>query len=127
MIILDASVLIAHLDDRDVQHERARSALDAHAMDPFGASVVTLAQTLVSPARSHRTTQATGALSLVGVVAIPVDETAPTRLAELRAETDLRLPDCCVLLAAQDSGASTVLTFDERLSSEAQRLGFATP
>lgn len=50
---------------------------------------------------------------------------APVRLATLRAETGLKLPDCCVLLAAQDAGAEAVLTFDEPLGREVERLGLS--
>ena len=53
---------------------------------------------------------------------IPLGADAPTRLARLRAETGLKLPDCCVLLAAQDASASSVLSFDDRLSAAAERL-----
>jgi hypothetical protein len=35
----------------------------------------------------------------------------------------LKLPDCCVLLAAEDGRADAVLTFDDRLRRAAKRLG----
>jgi predicted nucleic acid-binding protein len=44
-------------------------------------------------------------------------------LATLRAETGLKLRDCCVLLAARDSSASDVLTSDERLAKAAAGRG----
>lgn len=40
--------------------------------------------------------------------------------------THLKLPDCCVLLAAQDKHADAILTFDDRLGREAERLGFGS-
>jgi rRNA-processing protein FCF1 len=43
-------------------------------------------------------------------------------LAELRAETGLKLPDCCVSRAAQQSGAA-ILTFDHRLGADARERG----
>jgi predicted nucleic acid-binding protein len=46
----------------------------------------------------------------------------PVRLALLRAETGLKLPDCCVLLAAEQSGAA-VATFDDRLAGAVTRRG----
>jgi hypothetical protein len=58
----------------------------------------------------------------VSEIALPAD--AAPRLASLRAETHLTLPNCCVLLAAQAAGAGLVLTFDDRLTREASRLGF---
>lgn len=47
---------------------------------------------------------------------------ASLRLAQLRARTGLRLPDCCVLLAAETSQA-TVVTLDRRLAAAASSSG----
>jgi hypothetical protein len=41
----------------------------------------------------------------------------------LRAGSGLKLPDCWVLLAAQDARAEAVLTFDDALAREVDRLG----
>lgn len=49
---------------------------------------------------------------------------AAVRLASLRATTRLKLPDCCVVLAAQQHAAA-VLTFDGRLAAASERLGVA--
>jgi predicted nucleic acid-binding protein len=49
---------------------------------------------------------------------------AAERLAALRVATELKLPDCCVLLAAEDAQAR-LLTFDARLAREAGRRGLA--
>jgi predicted nucleic acid-binding protein len=57
------------------------------------------------------------------VAEIPLGHEAPSRLAALRAGSGLKLPDCCVLLAAQDAEAEAVLTFDDALAREAERLG----
>jgi len=35
----------------------------------------------------------------------------------------LTMPDCCVLLAAQEAAAEGVLTFDDALAREVERLG----
>jgi len=43
----------------------------------------------------------------------------------VRAETALRLPDCGVLLAVQDAAAKALVTFDERLRTQAARRGIA--
>ncbi len=37
---------------------------------------------------------------------LPFPADAAVRLAQLRATTDLKMPDCCVLLVAEDAGAS---------------------
>ena len=124
MIVLDASVLIAHFDERDAHHERAGRALLDVAGEPLGAGPLTLAEVLVGPARHGRLATAAAALSALGVREVALGPDAPTRLARLRTETGLKLPDCCVVLAAQDAAAATVLSFDERLRRVATDLGF---
>lgn len=125
MIVLDASVLIAHLDDTDDHHARASRVLLAVAGRALRASTVTLAEVLVGPARADRLGAATGALTTMGVEEVRLADDAATRLAQLRAATSLKLPDCCVLLAALDADAD-VRTFDERLAAAARHLGVAT-
>ena len=124
MIVLDASVLIAHLDERDAQHERAVEHLLAVAGEPFACSPITRAEVLVGPARLERANDAATALAALGVDDVALGSDAPLRLARLRVDTNLKLPHCCVLLTAQDAAASRILTLDDRLAREAARLGF---
>jgi len=121
VIVLDASVLIAHLDRNDALHVRAEAALDEAATEPFGSSTISLAEVLVGPARRDQLGAAQAAIEALGVTEIPLGADAPARLARLRAETGLKLPACCVLLAAQDAGATGILSFDDRLSTAAGR------
>ena len=123
MIVVDASVLIAHLDEQDALHARAGDALLAAADRRLGCSPITLAEVLVGPARRDRLDAARGAVAELDVEEIPLGENAPARLAALRAGSGLKLPDCCVLLAAQDAAAEAVLTFDDALAREVERLG----
>lgn len=125
MIVLDASVLIAHLDGDDQHHANAQSLLEANSQEPLGASPITLAETLVSPARAGRLPDAETALQQLGVDELALGESAPGRLAQLRTDTGLKLPDCCVLLAAQDHDAN-VASFDTDLLKAAHKLGLAT-
>lgn len=130
MIVLDASVLIAHLDRSDARHERATELLLDLADCQLGASPLTLAEVLVGPARVGRTEVAVELLDELGLDPVSLDRASSLRLAQLRASTGLRLPDCCVLLAAQTS-AATVATFDRRLAAAAveagvEIIGFAT-
>jgi predicted nucleic acid-binding protein len=121
VIVVDASVLIAHLDEHDALHDRAVEALLASAEQPLACSPITLAEVLVGPARAGRLPDARSAISGLGVAEIPLGDDAAGRLAELRAETALKMPDCCVLLAAEDGQAEAVLTFDDRLARAAER------
>jgi predicted nucleic acid-binding protein len=119
VIVVDASVLIAHLDERDALHAQAVEELLAVVEQPLACSPITIAEALVGPARAGRLDEARAALTTLGVREVSLGPDAAARLAALRAETGLKLPDCCVLLAAQDAGAAGVLTFDERLVREA--------
>ncbi|MBS1862152.1 MAG: type II toxin-antitoxin system VapC family toxin [Actinobacteria bacterium] len=125
MIVLDASVLIAHLDERDAHHERATRLLADTGAEPLGVSTITLAETLVAPARTGRLADATSALVHLGVIELPPGMDAATRLAQLRSDTGRKLPDCCVLLAAQANGG-VIGSFDSALIGAATDLGLAT-
>lgn len=122
MIVLDASVLIAHLDAGDAHHALATKRLLEAADEPFGASTITLAEVLVGPIRAGRQAAADAALDALEVAELPLPPRAAARLALLRAETGLKLPDCCVLLVAEVADAG-VLTFDDRLARAAAALG----
>jgi len=81
---------------------------------------------LVGPARRGQIETAQAAIAVLGVDVIPFELEAPIRLAALRAETGLKMPDCCVLLAADAAAAEGVLTFDDALAREAERLGLGS-
>ena len=126
MIVLDASVLIGHLDARDPHHEKATKLLAESDAEPLGASAITLAETLVAPARARRLEEAKAVLERLGVKELGLGENAPSRLATLRAATGRKMPDCCVLAAAQRHEAS-VASFDGDLRKAARKLGGITP
>lgn len=119
MIVFDASFLIAYLDSDDAHHSLAEELLAAAADDEFGANSLTLAEVLVVPARDGQLEAAQTALRDLEVVELPFPADTAVRLALLRASAGLKMPDCCVLLAAADSGAA-VASFDDRLMRVAQ-------
>jgi len=85
---------------------------------------VTLAEVLVGPARAGRLADGIGALRGLEVAEEPLPHETPVELAELRAATGLRMPDCCVFLAALEVGAR-VASFDARLVKAAPGVGVA--
>lgn len=125
MIVLDAGVLIAHLDSADPHHAAARRLLEESDGTPLAASAITLAETLVSPARHGRLTEVESALHRLGVQELAIGGDAAARLATLRAGTRLKMPDCCVLLAALDREA-TLASFDSTLLAAARALKLET-
>ena len=122
MIVLDASVLIAHLDATDAHHERATELLVNTAAETLGASPLTLAEVLVGPARAGTIDAARAALTAMTIETVRLSDDAAIRLAVLRATSGLRLPDCCVLLAAETAHAD-VATFDDKLARAATEIG----
>ena len=122
MIVLDASVLIAHLDDRDIHHSAAEALLAVAATEDLLAHPVSLAEVLVAPVRLGRQDVVTAALAALEVAEWSPTSGEPLRLAELRVRTGLKLPDCCVLSAAL-STRSALATFDDRLAVAARELG----
>jgi predicted nucleic acid-binding protein len=125
VIVLDASVLIAHFEPADLHHDRATGLLLDHQVDEFAASVISLAEIYVGAARANRMTDVDRALARLNVAAVPLPATAARRLAEIRAATNLKLPDCCVIHAAEQHNA-TIATFDSALADQARRLNLST-
>jgi predicted nucleic acid-binding protein len=127
MIVLDASVVIAHLDANDAQHDRAGEVLRGAGAEVLAIHPITLAEVLVGPTRTGQQKVVLEALDLLDVEILGFgDHTAPVQLAELRATTRLKLPDCCVLHAAMEAGA-TIATFDLDLARAARERGLLSP
>jgi predicted nucleic acid-binding protein len=122
MIVLDASVLIAFLNLADQHHGRAIEIMTAEASGGFGLHRLTLAEVLVGGVRVGRANQMLADLRAVGVVPLEPAPNEPLILAELRATTGLRMPDCCVLAAALHHTVP-LATFDAALGSVAESLG----
>ncbi len=119
VIVLDASVLIAYLDCDDNHHAAAATLLAGAIDDDLGANPLTLAEVLVVPLRDGRLELAQTALRDLEVDELRFPPDTAARLAQLRVSTGLKMPDCCVLLAAEDAGA-TVASFDDRLVRTAE-------
>ncbi len=122
MMVIDASVLIAYLDSNDAHHTRAEGLLAREIDDDFAANTLTLAEVLVMPARERRIETAREALEGLEVTELAFPGDAALKLAQLRAGTTLKMPDCCVLLAAEEVRAR-VATFDARLRASAEDRG----
>lgn len=125
LIILDASVLIAYLDSDDAQHQLAEELLAREIDDDFAADPLTLAEVLVIPARDGRLGQVQAALHDLDVQELPFAADGAVKLALLRADTGLKMPDCCVLLAAE-TAVARVASFDDRLIRTADARNLAT-
>jgi predicted nucleic acid-binding protein len=125
VIVLDASVVIGHLDATDAHHRAATALLLAAGTDDLVVHPLTLAESLVSAARAGRLTEVVDDLRRLRIRQSEMDADQPLRLATLRAETRLKLPDCVVLDTAQQSNAA-LATFDDTLRATATELGVRT-
>ena len=122
MIVLDASVIIAFLNPSDLHHMRAAQVLSEHTAAGLRMHQITLAEVLVDAVRTGRGAQLFDDILSLGVVTHEPGASEPLILAELRATTGLRMPDCCVLAVAQQA-TLPIATFDDRLARAAQGLG----
>ncbi|MGH3274531.1 MAG: type II toxin-antitoxin system VapC family toxin [Streptosporangiaceae bacterium] len=119
MITLDASVVIAHLHPRDPHHQAATAYLRGSAGDGFLIHALNLAEVLVGGVRAGREQEMLRDLQAIGIrVADRIDD-EPLRLARLRVDSGLKLPDCCALDTAMLT-KSTLATFDDTLAKAAR-------
>jgi toxin FitB len=123
--ILDASVLIAYFGPEDAHTDLAIALLEQAG--ELAASTITFAEVLVGATRLGRDQEQLAALDDLGVAEVPILAGGAAALAELRVATGLRMPDCCVLHAAEMTHAAEVATFDEQLAKAARQRGFGIP
>jgi predicted nucleic acid-binding protein len=122
VIVLDASVLIGYLDTQDAHHDRATALLTREIDDDFAVNLLTLTEILVMPTRAGQRERVLGILTDLEVETLQFPQGSAVTLAQLRAETMLKMPDCCVLLSALDQQAR-LASFDDRLMKAAQDRG----
>lgn len=113
LIVLDASVVIAHLDPNDGLHSAATEALLEYAADDLRLPASAYAESLVDPARKGRLDEARRAIGELHLQIVPLDGAQAERAANLRArERGLRLPDALVLACGEQLSADVVVTAD---------------
>ncbi|MCL2736303.1 MAG: PIN domain-containing protein [Propionibacteriaceae bacterium] len=121
--VLDANVLIAAMDTKDEHHGVVSDFLRrVVTTDSLYVPTLTLAEVLVGQVRCGRGEQAEAAIAAIGVTVMSCESLEALRLATLRVATGLKMPDCVVLAAALDVGASLATT-DKTLAREAAKCG----
>lgn len=120
-MILDASVTIALRSPQDAHAERASAMIlgaEYLVLHP-----VTLAETLVAPARVGMAAEVRSLLLTgLGIQLWAPDDEEPQRVALLRARSRVALPDCYPLAVAQRADMA-LATFDEQLAAAARAQG----
>jgi len=124
LTVLDASVLLAHFDDSDPHSDDAAEILADS--DELAASTITLAEVLVGAVRAGRLDEQLAAINQLEIRELQVEQGAAGALARLRAETGLRMPDCCVLHAAMTANAQAIATRENQLARAAAAKGLET-
>lgn len=122
MIVLDASVVIAHFASHDAHHDVATGFFRENLDESFLAHSLTLTEILVGPLRAGREAFVLQQLDALGITEWMPPAGSAARLARLRVDIALTLPDCCVLDAAMET-TSALATFDERLGRAAASMG----
>lgn len=123
LIVLDASVIIAHLDPADTLHARAVTALTAVSGDDLVLPASALAETLVIPARRGRLSDARGAIHALLIRIQPLTDTIAEVAAGLRGtHRTLRLPDALVVATGDHLDADGVLTADRKWTRISSRV-----
>ena len=122
MIILDATFLIAFLDEHDPHHRDSKDLIEANFVEGFAVSSVTLAEVLVHPAKAGKGDRALSSIRRLGVKTIGVEPDDGMSIAHLRANHAIRMPDALVLHCALSTG-SRIATFDRGLKTAAHEAG----
>jgi predicted nucleic acid-binding protein len=117
--VVDASVLIAAIDERDVCHRAAARELTmARKQHDLLLPAVAFSEALVIPyslgmTQGRAVERRLGALGRVE----PVTDRIASRAAQIRAKREVKLPDALVLATGLEVRAHEILTFDQRWRS----------
>jgi len=115
LIVLDASVIIAHVDDSDALHDAAVAVLRHRKDDDLRLPASAYAEALVGPATKGDLERGMERINMLPLRIEPIGAMVAERAAALRAARPaLRLPDALVLGCAQALGAEEVVTADRR-------------
>lgn len=125
-LLLDSSVLIAHIEGGEDVSPVATTIIDGFLRDERNdgvISTVTVSEVLVRPHRFGRARDiGMGLLDMPGLTLRSVDFLVAAEAARMRAESSLRLPDAIVLATGILAGATCFVTNDRRLAAAAAAL-----
>ncbi len=127
--VLDASVLIALLDEKDVGRPAARTAVDESKRDhDLLIPVTAFSESIVAPFRRSRRDgqRAEAALAALGSL-VDVTRDIASRAAQLRATRQIELPDALILATAMQVSADQILTLDRRWRGVDSRIRLLAP
>ena len=127
--VLDASVLIALLDEKDAGRPVARAAVDESKRDhDLLIPVIAFSESIVAPYRRSRRDgqRAEAALAALGNI-VDVTRSIASRAAQLRAARQIELPEALILATAMQVSAAQILTLDRRWRGVDSRVRLLEP
>jgi predicted nucleic acid-binding protein len=127
--VLDASVLIALLDEADAGRVVAREAVAGSQVDhDLLIPVTAFSESIVAPYRRSRRDgqRAEEALASLGRL-VEVTRDIASQAAQLRATRQIKLPDALILATATILSADQILTLDQRWRGVDRRVRLLKP
>lgn len=122
MIVLDANVLIAAFASDDSHHQWAITFLRDTVSEELVISALSYAEILVAPIHANRLNEFRKGIDSLGFNIDDLSADDSIEIAQLRADTGLKMPDVMVLHTALKHGAS-LATADASLKRKASSLG----
>lgn len=119
MIVLDASALIALLDDHDVHHDWALQMFIDTVSEDLSISVLNFSEALVHPVKAGRSKEFLDGIQGLGLTVHGVDSEDASSLATMKATSGLRMPDVIAVNLALRLGA-VLATTDRSLGKAAE-------
>ena len=121
VVVFDANVLIALCLTTDAHHTWALDVFRFTQGSNLMVSAMTYSEFLIRPKREGVLQQMLNGIEQLGLEITPIDVHNALALTDVRARTNLRMPDAVVLQTAiEHSGA--IATTDKRLASAAREL-----
>lgn len=121
-MVLDASALIALASSKDPHHDWALNMFRDTASFGFQMSALTQAEVLVHPARAGKLEKFLKLIGELGLEITPIEASDSSKLANIRATTNLKMPEVIVLHQAMKVKGSIVTT-DQKLTKVAKIKG----
>ena len=122
VVVLDASALIALASSKDPHHSWALQMFRDTVSFELQMSALTQAEVLVHPARAGKLEKFLKLIGELGLEITQIEEVDSSKLASLRATTNLKMPDVVVLHQAMKVKGS-IATTDNKLAQVAKAKG----
>lgn len=122
IVVLDASALIALASSKDTHHDWALNMFRDTTSFQLQMTALTQAEVLVHPAKAGKLEKFLKLISELDLEITPIESNDSSKLANIRATTNLKMPDAVVLHQAVKEKGS-IATTDGQLAKVARGSG----